>query len=290
MSPSGGFGRFSLLVWEKAADDNVFFLASGLTFGVLLAAIPFLLVVFTAAGVFLTPHFATPQGEVLEWIWRLMPIAGPEVRKELQGLLTEVANRAGSIGLLSVLAFVWLSTRLFGALREVLGEVFDLQNPPGIIEGKFLDAGLVLLSTILLCVNVALTSVLSALGTEGLQAVGLQAGLFEWMLGLGIAFLFIYLMFLFIYKFASLNRVSWRTASLAAAVAAIGFELLKAGFGWWVANHADYTSYFFAFATLVVLVISIYYAATLFVLGGEVAQVAELSRTLREQRELFEED
>jgi membrane protein len=96
-------------------------------------------------------------------------------------------------------------------------------------------------------------------------------------------------MFLFIYKFASLNRISWRTASLAALVAAIGFELLKAGFGWWVVSYADYSSFFFAFATLVVIVLSVYYGSALFVLGGEVAQVAELRRTLRRQRELFEE-
>lgn len=289
MSPIGGVRRFAVLVWEKAADDNIFFLASGLTFGILLAAIPFLLVLFTVAGLFLSPQFDTPRGEVLEWIWRLIPVAGMEVRRELQGLLSQVADRAGSIGLASSLAFVWLSTRLFGALRAVLGEIFDLQNPPGIVEGKLLDAGLVLLCTVLLSLNIALTSFLSALGTEGLEAVGLQAGLFEWFLGLGVAFLFIYLMFLFIYKFASLNRISWRTASLAAGVAAAGFELLKAGFGWWVANHADYSSYFFAFATLMVLVLSLYYAATLFVLGGEVAQVVQLTRTLRRQRELFEE-
>lgn len=289
MTPFSEYRRFAVLVVEKAADDNLFFLASGMTFGVLVAAIPFLLLLFTVAGLFLAPQFEAPQSEVLEWVWRLLPVAGGGVQAELQDLLMEVADRAGSIGVLSGLAFVWLSTRLFGALRAVLGEVFDLRDRPNVVKGKLMDVGMVLLSTVLLCLNIVLTSFLRGLGSEGLEAVGLTPGLFDWALGLMAAFVFIYLMFLFIYKFASLNRISWRTASLAALVAAVGFELLKAGFGWWVASYADYSSFFFAFATMVVLVLSVYYGSALFVLGGEVAQVAELRRTLKSQRELFEE-
>ncbi|MFW6193091.1 MAG: YihY/virulence factor BrkB family protein [Gemmatimonadota bacterium] len=284
-----GARRFVALVYEKAADDNIFFLASGMTFGVVVAAIPFLLLLLTVAGLFLAPQFDAPRSEVLEWVWRLLPVAGAEMESELEGLLTEVADRAGSIGIVSGLAFVWLSTRLFGAVRTVVAEVFDLRDPPNVVKGKLLDVGMVVLSTVLLCLNIALTSFLRALGAEGLEAVGLAPGLFDWALGLLAAFLFVYLMFLFIYKFAALNRISWRTASLAAFVAAVGFELLKAGFGWWVTAFADYSSYFFAFATLAVLVLSIYYGSALFVLGGEVAQVAELRRTLEKQRELFEE-
>lgn len=289
MSSPGEVRRFAVLVFEKAADDNLFFLASGMTFGVLVAAIPFLLLLFTVAGLFLGPQFDAPRSEVVEWVWRFLPVAGTGVRAEFEGLVTEVAERAGSIGVLSGLAFVWLSTRLFGGLRTVLGEVFDLRDPPNIVEGKVLDVGMVLLSTVLLSLNIALTSFLRGVGAGGLDVVGGGSGLFDRAVGLVAAFLFIYLMFLFIYKFASLNRISWRTASLAAFVAAVGFELLKAGFGWWVASYADYSSFFFAFATLVVLVLSVYYGSALFVLGGEVAQVAELRRTLRRQRELFGE-
>lgn len=288
MSPLSEFRRFAALVWEKAADDNLLFLASGMTFGIFVAAIPFLLLVLSVAGFFLTSQFDAPRTEVIDWVWRLLPVASAEVRGELEGLLTDASDRAGSIGIMSGLAFVWLSTRLFGALRAVLGEVFDVRNPPGVVKGKLLDVVMVLVSTVLLCLNIVLTAYLRTLGTEGLEAVGLTVGLLEWALGVAAAFLFIYLMFLFIYKFASLNRISWRTASLAALVAAVGFELLKAGFGWWITNYADYSSFFFTFATMVVLVLSIYYASALFVLGGEVAQVAQLRRMLKRQRELFE--
>ena len=288
MSPLRSARAFVSLVYEKAADDNVFFLASGMTFGILVAAVPFLLLLLTAAGLILTPQFETPQSEVIEWFWRIVPVGGASVQGELEGLLEQVADRAGSFGLLGGLAFVWFSTRLFGALRTVMVNVFDLRDEPGVVKGKVMDVGMVLLSTVLLCLNIVLTSFLTALGSEGLRVVGLEAGFFERALGFMVAFVFIYVMFLLIYKFVSLNRIRWRTAGLAALVASVTFEVLKTGFGWYVANFADYSSIYFGIATLVVVVISVYYGSTLFVLGGEVAQVYELRRMLREQREIFE--
>lgn len=288
MTPSANVRGFLSLVYEKAAEDNIFFLASGMTFSILVAAIPFLLLLLTAAGVFLAPQFEAPQSRVLEWFWTLLPVSGAAVRSELEIVVQEVADRAGSIGLAGGLAFVWLSTRAFGSLRTVLAEVFDLDERPSVVRGKVMDVGMVLMSTVLMSLNIGLTSVVSTLGIEGIRVVGFRPGMMERVLGFYVAFLFIYLMFLFIYKFVSLNRIRWRTAALAALLASVGFELVKVGFGWWVVNYADYSAFFFAFGTLVVLVIAIYYGSVLFVLGGEVAQVAQLRRTLRAQREMFD--
>lgn len=288
MTGESGWRGFLSLVYEKSADDNIFFLASGMTFGILLAAVPFLLLLLAVAGTILSAQYDAPRSEVLVWFWQVLPAAAPQVRAELESSVQQIADQAGSLGLLSGVAFVWLSTRVFGALRSVLAEVFDIRDRPSVIRGKVMDVGLVLLSTVLLCLNILLTSVVAALGTEGLHALGLETGFLQRVLGLGAAFLFIYLMFLLIYKFVSLNRVSWRTSALAALVAAVGFEALKAGFGWWVANYAGYGAFFFAFATLAIVVLSVYYGSVLFVLGGEVAQVAELRRTLRRQRQLFD--
>ncbi len=289
MTRDRGWRGFLTLVYDKAAEDNIFFLASGMTFGILVAAVPFLLLLLSVAGLVLSAQFEAPRSEVLVWFWEVLPAAGPAVRAELEANIEQIADQAGSVGLLSGIAFVWFSTRVFGALRTVLGEVFDLRERLSVVRGKLMDVGLVLVSTVLLCLNVVISSGVTGLGEEGLLALGLETSFLQRLVGFLAAFLFIYLMFLLIYKFVSLNRVRWRTAALAALVASVGFEGLKAGFGWWVANYAAYSSFFFAFATLVIVVLSIYYGSVLFVLGGEVAQVAELQRTLRRQRELFDE-
>jgi membrane protein len=96
-------------------------------------------------------------------------------------------------------------------------------------------------------------------------------------------------MFLLIYKFVPTTRLSWRIAAVAAGFSAVGFELLKAALSWYLAEVADFSQVFFAFATLIVLVVSLYYAAVIFVLGGEVAKVYAQRSVMRRQRVLFDQ-
>jgi len=283
-----GLREFVGYVYEKAGEDNIFFLASGMTFSVVLAALPFLLLLLSVAGLVLAPHFAEPQGRVLNRLWQILPVSSGAVQGYIEERLQEITASAGSIGLVSAVAFVWFSTRLFGSLRTVLSEVFDLRETAGVIRGKWLDVQMVLVSTALLTANFALSSVLGGLGQDLLRRVGLETDPVGRFLGLATAFLFLYAMFLLIYKFVTLGRIRWRTAGLAALFASVSFELLKVGFGWYVGRFGDYSSIFFAFSLLVVLVLAIYYGSILFVLGGEVAQVYELRRTHRQQREMFE--
>ncbi|MEE8596036.1 MAG: YihY/virulence factor BrkB family protein [Gemmatimonadota bacterium] len=280
-------------VYNRAADDNIFFLASGLTFGVLLAAIPFLLLLIYVASLVLSPYFGpgVAEDEVLEALWRIMPVTSPEVIETARAYISQIIASAGSIGLIGGILFVWFSTRLFGALRTALNQVFDLKDTRGIVRGKIGDMQMVVVSTLLLSVNIAVTSTMKVLGDRGIQflgQLGLRAGSPQKAFAFLTAFTFVFLMFLLIYKYVPARRLPWRTAIIASLFAATTFELLKMGFSWWVANYANYSAVFFAFATLVVLIISSYYASILFVLGGEVAQVYEVRRKLRRQREFFD--
>ena len=178
------------------------------------------------------------------------------------------------------LVFTWIGVGL--------GEVFDLRGDRGIVKGKMADVGMVLVGTVLLVANIVLTSLISGAGHRVLGALGIRVGAVDALFGLGTAFLFLFLMYLMIYKFVPARRLPWRTAGLAALLAAVSFELLKFGFSWYLTNFADYQSVFFAFATIVVLVISLYYTSTLFVLSGEIAQLVEERRIMARQREVFD--
>lgn len=280
--------RFVGELLEKGAADDVFFLASGLTFSLGLAAVPFLILLLSVAGLVLAPEIASPEQEVLRWLWELVPVTDPEVRGLVEDQVVELVQISGSVGLVSGLLFVWFSTRLFGALRSVLGEVFDLRSDRGMLKGKLADVGMVVVSTVLLAANIALTSLVSGAGHRLLEGVGIRVGAADAVMGWATAFLFLFVMYLLIYKFVPARRLRWRTAGLAALLAAVSFEALKVGFGWYLANFAGYQSVFFAFATVVVLVISLYYTAALFVLSGEVAQLVEQRRTMARQREVFD--
>jgi len=274
-------------VYDQAAADDIFFLASGLTFSLLLAAIPFLALLLAVAGLILAPQIEAPRSAVLEWVGSLLPVS-QRVEQEILAQLVDVVEFSRSLGLISAILFVWFSTRLFGALRTVLDSVFDLREGPGILKSKLLDVKLVVIAAILLTANVGITTTFLTVSRDWIERLPLTNGLPAQLLGYATAFAAIFLMFLLIYKFVPTTGLRWRTAAMAALVASIGFELVKAALGWYLSDVADFSRFFFAFATLVVLVVSFYYTAIAFVLGGEVAKVYGLRRAMRRQREAFD--
>ncbi|MDT8436629.1 MAG: YihY/virulence factor BrkB family protein [Gemmatimonadota bacterium] len=274
-------------VFDQAASDNIFFLASGLTFSLLLAAIPFLALLLAVAGLALGPQLTAPRGVVLDWIQSLLPVSeeiAVQVRESLLGLV----DASRSVGWIGLILFAWFSTRLFGALRTVLDSVFDLREGPGILRSKLLDLRLVVVATLLLTANVGITTAFLAASREFLGHLPLPEAPTIQVVGYATAFAAIFLMFLLIYKFVPAARLQWRTAAVAALVASTGFELLKAALGWYIAEVADFSRVFFAFATVVIVVVSFYYAAVLFVLGAEVSKVDAMRRAMRSQREAFD--
>ena len=286
----GGFRgglEFVREVYDQAASDDIFFLASGLTFSLMLAAIPFLALLLAVAGAILAPQMDAPRSVVLDWVGSLLPVS-EEVEQEVLAQLVDVVEISKSLGFISAVLFVWFSTRLFGALRTVLDSVFDLREGPGIFRSKLLDVKLVVIATFLLTANVAITTTFLTFSREWIERFPVASGPPVQILGYATAFAAIFLMYLLIYKFVPATNLRWRTAANAAVVASIGFELVKAALGWYLSDVADFSRFFFAFATLVVLVVSFYYGAIAFVLGGEVAKVNGFRRAMRRQREAFD--
>ena len=114
-------------------------------------------------------------------------------------------------------------------------------------------------------------------------------GTVEYAFGRLVAFTFVAAMFFSLYKFLPNKRIRWPTALLAAVFTSSMFEIAKNVFTAYVAEFNPGSIYTGTLYALVIVVFWVYYAAMIFILGGEVAQVYELRRVRRLQRETFEE-
>jgi len=282
-------------VWDNSGEDNVFFLAGGVAFDIILAAVPFvLLVVWGASHIFraVDPGLNSTDAAVAA-IDRLLPAHDERPGSPIHSMLADVLKANSSLGIYSAIGFVWFSTRLFGSLRTVLASIFDIENERGIIEGKIFDVKITVIAGLLFVLSMAVSAYISVATSRGvtlLVARGLRTdmmGSLGYWTGRTIAFGILLLMFFALYKFLPIRRVRTETAWVASAFTGVMFELARSAFASYVATFNPGSIYTGTLTAIVVIIIWFYYAALIFILGGEVGQVHELRRTRKRQREVF---
>jgi membrane protein len=282
-------------VWDNAGEDNIFFLAGGLSFNILLAAVPFVLLLFSALGYILDQTATDASSGVWMFIERLLPPHADHTESPLHKLIDEIIAARGTVAIFGAIGFVWFSTRLFGSLRTVLAEIFDIEQERGILQGKLFDVKITVLASLLFAANAVLSAYLTLATTRGVSALsrfGLAAdvmGTLEFYVGWSLAFAVLVLMFFALYKFLPIRRIRWQAALIAAAFASSMFEAAKFGFTAFLESFNPGNLYTGTLYVIVILVTWVYYAALIFILGGEVGQVYELRRVRRLQRETFED-
>lgn len=270
-------------VVASSRDDNVVFLASGIAFNILLAAIPFLLLLITGFTYLLPRLLAVdPSMAVEQFVGGLLPVSDGAGAALIKGLLDDVLRTRGRVTVLSAIVFLWLSTRLFGSLRVALADVFDLDRERGMLHGKLFDLGITLVATVLFVASQVATTYMLLGTTRGLRVmseIGFRAdvvGRFEYWSARVLAFAFIAGMFYSLYRYLPLSRVQPRSAWRAALVATVLFEAAKSVARLVLAAIDVSTLYTGTIAALVIVVLWVYYAALIFLVGAEVGHVAEL--------------
>lgn len=277
-------------VWDNSQEDNVLFLAGGIAFNILLAAIPFILLLITGFT-YLLPRLldVEPSAALRQAIGALLPAQAGAGSALVYALVDDVLRTRGTVTLYSAIVFLWLSTRLFGSLRTALAEVFDIEVERGMLRGKLFDAQITLVATVLFAASQVVSTWMllgTARGLGVLADLGVRrdvVGRFELWAGRALAFGCITVMFFCLYKYLPVRRVRTRTAWLAAGFAGLLFEIAKHVFRIAVASFDVQSLYTGTIAALVIVVAWVYYAALIFLIGGEVGQVYELRRTRRLQ-------
>jgi membrane protein len=281
-------------IWDVAGEDNISFLAGGIAFNLLLAAVPFTLLLLSGLGYLLNESPEQSSSTVWGFIDNLMPPHAATSDQQLHTILDGVIKARGSVGLFGAIAFIWFSTRLFGTLRSVLGEVFDIEQGLDFIKGKLFDIKITIVSTVLFVAYAVLSAYLKIATNKALAAldtVGFQSSFrirLEYWFGNILALMFITGMFFALYKFLPSRKIRWEPALVGALFTSFLFELAKQLFTAYIGSFNPGSLYAGTLYGIVIVVFWVYYAALIFILGGEVGQVYELRRTRRLQRETFE--
>jgi len=273
-------------VISKAGEDNIFFMAGAITFNLLVALVPLLLLVLGISGFVLTSRFPDPASTLITYVFGDLPTVGGagDLVNRVQGVIDALLEDRESFSLVGLLFLAWISTRLVGTLRTALREIFDFPYGRGIIKGKLFDALMVVVGGLLLILNIGITVAVETLEEMGTTMAGLQGPnvvLFRETTAQILAFISIWSLFLLVYRYLPPRRIPWRTALTAATFTGVLFEVTKYLFSWYVTNVANFSTVYGGLTSAAVLFFWTYYGSIVFILGGEVAQVYTMSRTRR---------
>jgi len=280
--------NFVRRVDEGADEDNVGFLASGLTFDALLAAIPLGLLVLSLIGHLLSAGAGARQLEVHDYLVRLLPArppgGGPDPFAPITQLAEEVVRSRSTLGLFGLPLFVWFSTQLFGSLRSALCSLFDSPETRPWLTGKLTDVALVIATGVLFVANTAFS--------EGVAILMRRSGVFsflEYFAAQLVAYLFLLALFVMVFKFAPAHRVRWDTALVAGLCCSVGVEVAKQVLSFYFVNfvRADRLVSDATLGAIILFVGWVYYMTLVFLIGGQIAQVYEFRRRQAAQRTLL---
>lgn len=265
-------------VWVAAYEDNVFFLASALTFDALVAALPFILLALGFLG-YVVQGDRDTLSSLHALLDRFLPMragaGGP--MDPAERILAGITESRGQLSALGIPLFLWFSTRFYGGVRAGLNDVFDTEESRSWVLGKAVDLALVIVSLLVLVASTAVGLVLPAVGWP------------ERLLRRTVSFGFGAVLFYLVYTIAPGRRVRRDTALVAATVASLSFEVARVLYGVYLAEFATLdrlVSNANAIAGGLFLV-WMYYTAVVFLIGGEVAQTYDLMRRQREQRAIL---
>jgi membrane protein len=251
-------------------DDYAASMGAALAFYTLFSLAPLLLIVISLAGLVFGEQAA--RGEILG---QLAGLVGTDSARTVESLL-EGLNRPGA-GVLGTLvglgALLVGATTVFAELQVDMDRIWRAPTRAragglwGLLRARLLSLGLVLGIGFLLVVSLIVSAALAALGkwwAPWFSSFEVLAN----VLNVGLSFALVTAMFAMIYKWIPRVKVAWRDVVTGAALTALLFTLGKSLIGLYI-GRSGVASPFGAAASLVVLLLWVYYSAQIFLLGAE---------------------
>ena len=161
--------------------------------------------------------------------------------------------------------------------------MFDVEKERGILSGKLFDLRVTVVASLLLVAYVTLSAYLALSRSWRAAALGLRddvMGQIEYVIGRGAAFLVVVLIFFALFKYLPNRKMRWQTALVGALTSAALFEIARNIYAAFTRALDPGSLYAGTLYAVISVVFWAYYAALLFLIGGEVAQVHDLRYNL----------
>jgi membrane protein len=234
--------------------------AAALAYYALFSIFPLTLLLAVGIGRILGP--AVAQEQIIQGLELFLPQNTMDL---IQTVLSDALQQGSSFGLVATAALLWAATSLFTNITYSLDSIFNVSELRGVWRQRLL-AIIMGVTLIVLVVASFVTSgvlrLMSAL-SPGIPNVWITISISFLPIGLDVV------IFALLFQYVPARDVHWDAVWPAAVVGAVGWEVAKQAFQWYLTNLANYQIIYGSIATGIVLLFWAWTIASIFLFSAQ---------------------
>jgi membrane protein len=255
--------RFVVTVFKEMGSDDCSTLAAALSYNIFMCLFPLLLGLIALFSLFLPSQ--NLQNALLDYVGNNLPSSENMVKQ----IISDVIRLRGVLGLISIITLFWSGSSLFSAISHAINRAWKVKRERSFFINKARELGMALAVGMLFFISLGVTIVFSIL-TQG------QFPNASFLISLGsyaLTFILTLGIFLLLYKYIPNTKTEWHFVWPGAVVATILFEIARHLFAFYIEHFGGYQLIYGSLGAIVILLVWIYYAAFIMLLGAEVGSV-----------------
>ncbi|NDZ12273.1 hypothetical protein C7T35_11025 [Variovorax sp. WS11] len=252
------WGNTAAVLGERFREDRLGLTASSLTFTTTIAMVPFFTVALALFTVF--PMFATMQGRVQRWL--IESLIPDNIARQVLGYLNTFASKASGLGVAGLLVLLVTAIALILTIDKTLNNIWRVRRPRPFAQRVLIYWAAITLGPLVLALSLSTTAYVFSISREwvGRGMLKLVFDTFEFvLLAGGMASL---------YHYVPNTHVKWGHAWAGGFFVAATIEIAKRVLAYYLSLVPTYSVLYGAFATVPILLIWIYVAWVIVLLGA----------------------
>lgn len=259
---------------EKVNDDEAMPYAYQLAYSLLMSIFPFLIFLLTLVG-FL--HLDSER--ILSTLGRVLP---NDLFNMIEGLLTDIMKKqSGSLLSISVVLAIWSASGGFKAFINALNKIHNLDENRSAIRITIESVVYVLVFALAIVLSLLLFvfgNQLFQFFTKMLPSVNFN--IFKSALAFIGPLILVFLLFIIFYMFVPSRKFKFKNELPGAFIASIAFMAATTGFKIYVNSYANYSRFYGAMGTVIVLMVWLLLISMIMVFGAEINSLLIIQRDI----------
>ncbi len=252
------------------SDDKVTKLSGSLAYSTVFSLGPLLIVIISLCGIFLGREAV--EGKIYA---QLMSIVGADTAAQIQQIIKN-ASHTGQSTMAAIISTVILligATAVFAEIQDSINFIWGIKPKPKkgwlkILKNRFLSFSIIISLGFLLLVSLVVTSLVDGLSSRLQAYFANTTVVIFYIVNIAITFFITALIFAVIFKVLPDAKISWRDVLAGAIVTTILFMVGRFAISFYI-NKSNVGSTYGATASLVVLLLWVYYSSLILYFGAE---------------------